>query len=324
MNTQVDNRWVADTELDNFECKKLTAHYHQREFCATLIRARNNPTTAPQAVLYIHGLTDYFFQVHLADAYRRAGYAFYALDLHGYGRSLKPHERANYCEQVAEYYPEIDAAIGQIKSDGFAHIVINAHSTGGLIASLYAHEGRHRQAIVALYLNSPFFEFPFYGWERFILRALVAVGRVLPNVTYHHGIPSQYAHSLHRDFKGEWQYNKTLKPAEGFPIRAGWVRAIYRAQRRVQQGLSIHCPVLVMHSARSIRALRWSDELFSADAVLNIDHMRRFGPLLGQRVTLIAIDGAMHDIALSAPRVRDNAIKQTLTWLQRVLPADAP
>ncbi|MEK8226237.1 alpha/beta hydrolase [Oerskovia sp. M15] len=41
-----------------------------------------------RAVLYVHGFVDYFFQAHLGDAFEEHGYAFYAIDLRGYGRSL--------------------------------------------------------------------------------------------------------------------------------------------------------------------------------------------------------------------------------------------
>jgi alpha-beta hydrolase superfamily lysophospholipase len=319
VNAQVGNQWIADTELEGFEQTRLTVAYKKRAFSATLVRAADNPKVARRAVLYIHGLTDYFFQVHLAEAYRAEGYAFYALDLHGYGRSLQPGERPNYCADIAEYYPEIDAAIAQIKSAGAEQLLLDAHSTGGLISALYAHEGRYREALSALYLNSPFFEFPLRGWERIALRALVALGRWFPHIAYHHGMPSYYAKSLHRDFRGEWHYNKKLKPTDGFPITAGWARAVYRAQRRLQKGLNIVCPVLVMHSARSMRASQWSDDLFAVDTVLNVDHMRRYGPALGDQVALAEIEGGMHDLALSPPVVRAEVQTVKFSWLGQVL-----
>ena len=319
VNAQAGSQWVADTELEHFEQTRLTVNYNQRAFSATLVRAADNPKVSLRAVLYVHGLTDYFFQVHLADAYRAEGYAFYALDLHGYGRSLRPDERPNYCEDIAEYYPEIDAAIAQIKSDGAEKLLINAHSTGGLITSLYAHEGRYREAIDALYLNSPFLEFPFHGWERLALRVAVALGRWFPHIAYHHGMPSMYAKSIHSDFYGEWHYNIKLKPTDGFPITAGWARAMYLAQRRLHEGLDIACPVLVMHAARSMRATEWSDDLLAVDTVLNVDHIRRYGPKLGKQVALAEIEGGMHDLALSPATARAEVLTVKFLWLGQVL-----
>src|SRR5690554_4434066 len=145
MQTDSTYTWECDQQLEGFETTRLLSG----DFQATLIRADNNPPTPQRAVLYIHGFTDYFFQAHLAAAYQAAGYAFYAIDLHAYGRSLRPDQRPNYCDHVAEYYPELDAAIAQLKSDGAEQIVINAHSTGGLIAALYLHEGGYREAVNA-------------------------------------------------------------------------------------------------------------------------------------------------------------------------------
>ena len=42
-----------------------------------------------QAVLYIHGYNDYFFQKQLGDSVNAHGYNFYAMDLRKYGRSYK-------------------------------------------------------------------------------------------------------------------------------------------------------------------------------------------------------------------------------------------
>ncbi|WP_049723186.1 alpha/beta hydrolase [Gilvimarinus polysaccharolyticus] len=319
MNGPSGDQWQVDTELKNFEQTRLPVSYKRRTLQATLVRATGNPKTAKRAVLYIHGLTDYFFQVHMADAYRAQGYAFYALDLHGYGRSLRADERPNYCENIAEYYPEIDAAIEHIKSTGVEQLVINTHSTGSLIAAMYAHEGRYRDTINALYLNSPFFEFPLRGWQPLLLRVIVALGRWFPYIKYNNAMPSLYAKSIHRDFYGEWSYNKKLKPSNGFAITAGWARAIYIAQRRLQKGLDIRCPVLVMHSAKSVRVWQWSDELLHADSVLNVDDMRRFGPGLGEQVELACIDGAMHDLALSSAAVRAEVFRVTFLWLEQVL-----
>jgi alpha-beta hydrolase superfamily lysophospholipase len=59
------------------------------EVVATLVkRAAESPTR--RAVLYLHGFSDYFFHVHVAELFNELGYDFYALDLRKYGRSLLP------------------------------------------------------------------------------------------------------------------------------------------------------------------------------------------------------------------------------------------
>lgn len=319
MQADQTGQWAADTELAGFEALPLVANQKTTTYKATLVRAADNPPRPRGKVLYVHGLTDYFFQAHLARALIEAGFAFYALDLHGFGRSLSPDIRPNYCDSVDEYFAEIDLALATVDAQSPGALIVNAHSTGGLIFSLYAHRGKARQLIDGLCLNSPFFEFPARGLEHLAIRLLAWLGRWLPHVSYARHKPSLYVQSIHKAYRGEWDYNLTLKPAEGFPLYLGWVRAIVIAQRELQAGLDIQCPVLVMHSARSIRGLgRWRDDLMSADAVLEVEHMRRYGPGLGKTVSLVEIEGGMHDLMLSAEPVRREVLAKMYAWLGQV------
>src|SRR5512139_2172496 len=109
---------------------------------ATLVSRRAEQPTQ-RAVLYVHGLVDYFFQTHLADFYVERGWDFYALDLRKHGRSLLPHQTPNFCRSLTEYYPELNEAARIIRDeDGHTTLLVNAHSTGGLITSLWAHARR--------------------------------------------------------------------------------------------------------------------------------------------------------------------------------------
>lgn len=311
--------WRPDAELAGFEVQPIEVEVDGVALRGTLVRAADNPADAERAVLYVHGLTDYFFHEHLAEAYRNEGIAFFALDLHRFGRSLRDDDRPNYCDSVEEYFPEIDQAIDRIKATGARQLIVNAHSTGGLILSHYADHGSRRAAIDGLFLNSPFFDFPMYGPERWALTALAWLGRWWPYASYHHGKPSLYAQSIYRGYRGEWDYNLRIKPDVGFPIHLGWIRAIVNAQKRLQAGLDIRCPVLVMHSARSIRSLNhWTDDLQAADAVLDVEHMRRYGPGLGDRVSLVEIDGGMHDLVLSQAGVRKQVFAELFRWLGQI------
>ncbi|MDO3388661.1 alpha/beta hydrolase [Gilvimarinus sp. SDUM040013] len=312
-------QWTADTELTDFEVMPLKVGQEDLAHTATLIRASNNPKSTTHTILYVHGMTDYFFQEHLAHAFVEAGFAFYAIDLHGFGRSITANERPNYCDTVDEYFAEIDLAINTIKAETSGTLTINAHSTGGLILSLYAHRGLEREQIDGLCLNSPFFEFPADGIELLGIKLVAWLGRIFPHASYPRSKPSLYAQSIYKGYRGEWDYNLTIKPAQGFPLYLGWLNAIVAGQRELQAGLNIQCPVLVMHSAQSIRGLgRWRDDMLSTDAVLNVEHMRRFGPGLGQTVSLIEIEGGMHDLILSSPPVRAAVLAQMFAWLGQI------
>src|SRR5262249_33774953 len=208
-----------------------------------------------RAVLYLHGYVDYFFQTHLAEFYTTRGYDFYALDLRKHGRSLLAHQTPNYAGDVAEYYPEIDEAIRIIREDdGHDTVLLNGHSTGGLIGTLWADRVRGRGLIQAAFFNSPFYEFN-ESWlvRKTLTPLLTGLGRRQPMRQLPQELGTVYGRSIHRSEHGEWDYDFAWKPLNGYGIYAGWVRAIRLAHRKVQAGLQIDVPVLVACSARSYR-----------------------------------------------------------------------
>jgi alpha-beta hydrolase superfamily lysophospholipase len=289
----------------------------------TLVRLRDQ-APGPKAVLYVHGFTDYFFQRDMALEYRRHGYRFYALDLRKYGRSWLAHQAPNNVRELHEYYADLDAALGVLRAEGSGPIVLSGHSTGGLIAALYAQEGAQRASIAALFLNSPFLDMHQNWLNRTIGVPLAArLGRVAPDVQLPANLPTEYGRSLHQSFQGEWDYNLRWKPVEVFPVRLGWLRAIHAGHRRIARGLRITQPVLVMHSTKTVTKSGWSEQYFEADGVLNVRHIRELSPRLGLRVTVVAIAGGMHDLVLSRPAVRAVVYQELFRWLADVLPKAA-
>jgi alpha-beta hydrolase superfamily lysophospholipase len=280
---------------------------------ATLLRRH---ATSPDrgAVLYVHGFADYFFQEHVADHFTRQGYDFYAIDLRGYGRSLRPGVPPNYVTDMSVYFEELDEAVRLIRSDGHERLVLLGHSTGGLITSLWA-DSRGSEGIDALVLNSPWLDVV----EPPPVRALVKfLGRVAPHLKIRPGLGDVYGKSIHRDHHGEWEFDLAVKPLDGFPVLAGWIRAILLAQEKVQGGLNVSVPVLLLHSDRSLLTLKkWSDEVMSVDAVLEVEHMRKWGPGIGSDVTLVEIPGGLHDLFLSQSPVRERALGEIDSFLAR-------
>ena len=289
---------------------------------ATLVR-RRCPRPTGRAVLYIHGYTDYFFQTHLADFYVDQGIDFYAIDLRKHGRSLRSHQTANFCRDIAEYFTELDAALRIIREvDGHARVLVNGHSTGGLTACVWAHHRRADNVIDALFLNSPFFEFNVPPAVRSLLgRTYARVAKHRPYALVPAGLNQVYGRSLHADHEGEWRYNLPWKPLGGFPVRAGWLTAVRNAQAQVQAGLAITAPILVGTSAGSYRSTTWSEAAHLADAVLNPEHMARYAPGLGRHVTIVRFDGARHDLILSREPVRNAVLAELATWLDAYFPA---
>src|SRR3954468_14873632 len=169
-------RWQPDRLLPGFEMLELDfADDYDGAVVATLVRLP--VANAPRgAVLYVHGFSDYFFQRHMAERFALEGYAFHALDLRKHGRSLRPHQHPNFCKHIAEYYADLDAAIDAIG----APVLLAGHSTGGLVCSLYAHEGARRAEVRALWLNSAFFQWRAPSARLPWLHAAAAMGRFLP------------------------------------------------------------------------------------------------------------------------------------------------
>lgn len=282
---------------------------------ATLIRCVGQQR-ASCAILYLHGYVDYFFQAHMAESFVREGWNFYALDLRKYGRSLLPHQHAYYCRNLSEYFPEIDQAIEQIVADGNQDITLLGHSTGGLIASLYAASGKRRQAVDRLVLNSPFFAFNTGWFKRTVAMPVVAwLSRLWPYGSMRNELSPLYWDSVHRSAKGEWDFDPQLKPQTGVPLYFAWLGAIRRGHRRLHRGLHLSIPVLVMHSDRSTYARQWGEEFTCSDAVLNVEDIARYAWCLGNRVTDVTIEGGLHDLVLSRREVREKVFKVMVEWI---------
>jgi alpha-beta hydrolase superfamily lysophospholipase len=288
---------------------------------ATLVRRRAETPTR-RAVLYVHGFVDYFFQTHLADFFVERGWDFYALDLRKYGRSLLEHQTPNFCRSLTDYYPELDEAVRIIREqDGHDQLLVGGHSTGGLITSLWAHSRQGQGVVDGLFLNSPFFDFN-VPWllRRPLMSVLTGTSRKKPYRILPMGGLGLYGQSLHSEHYGEWTYDLNWKPILGFPVRTGWLEAIQRGQRRLRSGLSIDVPILVACSTRTFRGRAWSDDARVTDSVLDVEHIVRWAPQLGPRVTIARFDGGLHDLTLSGKDVRVEVFRELGRWVEAFVP----
>ena len=126
---------------------------------ATLVRRAGRTSPTGRAVLYVHGFCDYFFQTEYAQWWADRGYDFYALDLRKYGRSLRQHQTPNYVTDLHEYFEDLDAAWQpDHRRDGHDHVVVGAHSTGGLHRARCGRDRRRPGRCAALVLNSPWLD----------------------------------------------------------------------------------------------------------------------------------------------------------------------
>ncbi len=283
---------------------------YEGEVIATLIE-RKASKASKKAFLYLHGFNDYFFQVHMADWANNSGMNFYALELRKYGRSILPHQKPTDFRDYHEYFEDIDSAIDFIKSnDKNEKLVFMGHSQGGLLAALYADERKEDRLIDLLILNSPFFEFNIPALlKSTFLPLMAALGKSFPGIASPVGLDKGYGFSIHKSHFGPWDYDLELKPDAGFKIHASWIRAIRQAQKKLQKGLDIQCPVLVMYSRKSVKPGNYRPDMQGADSVLNVKEIAAFSQGLGKKVEEVAFDGGFHDLLLSAEDVRENVFK---------------
>ena len=300
---------------------------------ATLVRHRPPPTdlVSPFApahgvdVLYVHGWSDYFFQTGLAEHWHRVGARFYALDLRKYGRSLRDHQTPGFVANLATYDADIDAALTAMGHGENAErpsrrrLVLMGHSTGGLTLSLWA--ARHPGRAHALVLNSPWLELQTGGAGRAFIAPLVQLGaRVQPLGTLPQVDLGFYTRSVSADTGGEWSYNKLWRPMRGFPAHRAWLNAVLEGQAAVAGGLGIDVPILTLLSARSTILPRWSDQMRLTDSVLVVDDIAKAAVRLGSSVTVARIEGALHDVVLSAEAPRAAAYSALTRWLRAYAP----
>ena len=314
-----DAVWQPDILGDEWVARTLHLRPDDEgEVVATLVRRAGGPRTG-KAVLYVHGFVDYFFQTHMADAFAAHGYDFYALDLRKYGRSLRPYQTPNYVTRLSDYAEELDAAARIIRAEEDHHeLVVLGHSTGGLITSLWADartQPGQRPVIDALVLNSPWFDLNEPWFTRAVATPIIdLLAPLAPHVRVG-ALAPHYGRALHAATGGEWDYDLTLKPHEGFPVRAGWFRAIRRGHARIARGLTIGCPVLVLTSDASGDAKHWHETITTTDSVLDVAQIRERASRLGAEVTVVTVAGGAHDLTLSPEPARSRFFAEVLGWL---------
>jgi alpha-beta hydrolase superfamily lysophospholipase len=274
---------------------------------ATLIR-KSGQRIGVRAALYLHGWNDYFFQTHLADYMSDLGYDFYALDLRRYGRSLRPGQLRGFITDLDDYSLELDAAADLIAAD-HDRLLLMGHSTGGLVAALWA--ARNAGRLEGLILNSPWLDLQGSAIVRTLGTPVIdALGSRAPTSIIRIPDLGITARSLHVTLGGEWDYDLTLKSTPSPPIRAGWLRAILIGHQRVAAGLGIGVPILVLASTTTQFSRRWHEGLRVVDTVLDVEQIAARAVRLGSHVTVVRIPDGLHDLILSAPHVRKHALDE--------------
>ncbi len=317
--------WQPDVMGDGYEQQVLELGEDpdgEGQIVGTLVR-REPPSNPIGAVLYVHGFTDYFHHLELADFYTERGFAFFALDLRKCGRSRRPGQTPHYVSDLAFYDEELSRAFAAVRHEtGDAPVLLSGHSTGGLVLPLWLDRlnagtgGAVGAGISGLVLNSPWFDLAgkprMRSWGTQVIRLMA---KIRPFRRINLPQTSAYGSSLHASAQGVWDYDLEWKPLTGFPITFGWLNAIRRGHARLHRGLDVGVPSLVLRSARSRAAATWSPEVDEVDVVLDTRQIARWAGCLGSEVTAVPITGARHDVFLSSDEPRAEVYRVLDRWL---------
>lgn len=296
---------------------------------ATLVR-RGDAGATENAVLAVHGYTDYFFNTALAEHFADRGFAFFALDLRKCGRSWRAGQTPHFITDLAHYYRDLDRALAVIgEHTDSARVLVYGHSVGGLIVSLWLDRLRHRDAtaragVGGLVLNSPWLDLHGPAVLRWPVTsaAIGAIARVAKTRVARAPGVGGYGASLHRDHHGEFDYDLRWKPLGGFPIRFGWLHAVRRGQALLHRGLEVGVPNLILRSDHSVGETAEPAALERGDAVLDVTQIARWAGCIGNRTTVVPIADAKHDVFLSMPAPRQVAYFELDSWLTSSFRAD--
>lgn len=286
----------------------------------------DSPVPANRSVLFLHGWSDYFFNVALAEFWTGQGFHFYALDMHNHGRSLQADTPGGYVEHLDDYDAEIGKAIDMIRSEGQlgepGSLTLMGHSTGGLVAALWV--SSHPGSVQYLVLNSPWLEMHGSSVVRRAAQTMVKpLARLRPKTILRLPERGFYYRSISSSAEGEWLLDDKYRPPLAFPMRAGWLSAVLSGHSRVARGLRIDIPVLVLISGASANGMVWQESMRHSDAVLDVNTMAVRAMTLGRTVTLERVDGGLHDVFLSAGPVRADAYARLARWIHGYISSGA-
>lgn len=268
------------------------------------------------ALLWVHGMTDYFFQSHVAEYFHQQGYAFYAIDLRKCGRARQDSELWHYVTDFEYYFADLDAALATI-TEKHPSLTPIAHSTAGIIVSLWLNQLKSDK-VPALILNSPWLDLMGFSQRQLnILRPIVNIaGRLFPRLAFPGGGLKSFGKSIHIDHFGEWDYDLAIKPLGGHRKYLGWLRAVLNSQHLIHTDhIDVGVPTLVLTSSRSQLGKPYSQATDTADAVIDVKQTRRWAPHLGKNVDVHTILGARHDVFLSLQPARDEAFAISKNFL---------
>ena len=239
-----------------------------------------------------------------------------------------------FVSNLSLYDEDISEALDLIREDyPDLPLVLMGHSTGGLLATLWAN--RHPGALDGLILNSAWLEMQTMASMR------SAVAPILERIASRNPMwavpggdgPDHYGRSLREGWnaldaplpdslaaypndpavKG-WSYALEWKRPGSYPAYAAWLEAILDGHENVANSVHLDIPVLSMMSTSSYFGEEFSEAVFSSDVVLDREVILERSARLSPLVTMASFPGK-HDLLLSDPQVRAEVYDTMNRWI---------
>ena len=224
------------------------------------------PDTRPRAVVVVcHGVNSHGGQYQwVGEQFESRGYAAYALDLRGRGKS--DGERF-YVEDVADYVADVSAVIELAASrDPGVPLFLLGHSAGGVASAVYVLD--HQEKLAGFICESFAFQVPAPG---FALAAIKGISHIAPRLPV--------LKLKNADFSRDPQAVEALNndPLTANEVQpASTVAALVRADERLREEFPlIKLPVLIMHGTNDKATVCHGSQFFyetvgSADKTLKL------------------------------------------------------
>jgi acylglycerol lipase len=255
-----------------------------------------NAKDRPRAVIAIcHGVNSHSGQyVWAAEAFTAKGYAVFALDLRGRGKSEG--ERF-YVETVGHYVDDVSGMI-KIAKQRYPDtpLYLLGHSAGGVVACTYAVD--YQDQIDGLICESFAFQVPAPG---FALAAIKGISHIAPRL----GVLTLHMRDFTRD-------PVALKALEADPLTkdevqpAMTVAALVRADDRLYESFDkIKLPLLIMHGTADKATVCKGSEYFHSHAGASDK-------------TLKLYEGHAHDLLNDIGK--EDVVKDIVNWMEERIP----
>ena len=256
-----------------------------------------HPSGPPRAVIVlVHGLCEHSGRYEeFARFFQSQGYALFAFDLRGHGRS---EGRRGHARRLGLMRSDLEQALMHVRSTYTdADMVLYGHSLGGLLVAAHLVRNRSREIRAAI-ISSPWIQLAL-PVPPFLVRFSAGLEKILPAVLFDSRIdPSE----LSRDASVGEAYRSD--PLVHRNISARMFHEVTRTAESVCAGAhNIAVPVLIMHGA--------------ADRITDEDASRHFAAAAGRHATFRSWPDCRHE--LHHEIVGDEVLESVADWLSEIL-----